>query len=185
MEGAVERELVLAARRGDEVAFARLIEAEAPRVYRAVLAVVGSPDDAQEVVQDASIRAWRHIKGLRDDDRWAAWYRRIAVRQAIDRAGGRRKRHLREVSLEPTTGDTAGPENSLDPTGGWIERVAVMDALGRLSSDDRAILGLRFGADLEVADVAAVLGIPLGTAKSRLHRALGRLAAAIGEDDGH
>lgn len=60
----MERELVLAARMGDEAAFARLIEAEAPRIYRAVLAVVKLPEDAQEVVQDASIRAWRRANNI-------------------------------------------------------------------------------------------------------------------------
>jgi len=174
----VERELVLAARLGDEIAFARLIEAEAPRIYRAVLAVVRSPEDAQEVIQDASIRAWRQLDGLRDPDSWAAWYRRIAVRQAIDRAGRQSRMRLHEIDL-----DSIAEESGLDPTSGWADRQAVMDALRQLATEDRVLLGLRFGADLPVADVAAALDIPLGTAKSRLHRALGRLAAAMGEDD--
>jgi RNA polymerase sigma-70 factor (ECF subfamily) len=178
MEGAVERELVLAARLGDEVAFARLIEAEAPRIYRAVLAVVRSPEDAQEVIQDATVRAWRHLDGLRDADSWPAWYRRIAVRQAFDRAGRQGRRRLHEIGLD-SMGDKVEP----DPTSGWADRVAVMTALAQLSNEDRALLGLRFGADLAVADVAAALDIPLGTAKSRLHRALSRLAAAMGDED--
>lgn len=170
-----------AARNGDQVAFSRLIEAEAPRVYRAVLAVVRSREDAQEVIQDASVRAWRHIGGLRDEDRWAAWFRSIAIRQAIERVG--RRRNLREISLDT---DTQGAEDlgaHRDPSGGWVDRMAVMEAMGRLAADDRAILGLRYGADLELPDVAVALGIPLGTAKSRLHRAIGRLAAAMGVDD--
>jgi RNA polymerase sigma-70 factor (ECF subfamily) len=178
MEGAVERELVLAARQGDEAAFARLIGAEAPRIYRAVLAVVRSPEDAQEVIQDASIRAWRQLGGLRDPDRWAAWYRRIAVRQALDRASRQGQRRLHEIDLEG-----AGEETGHDPTSGWANRATVMAAVRQLTAEDRALLGLRFGADLAVADVAAALGIPSGTAKSRLHRALGRLAAAMGDED--
>ena len=178
MEGAVERELVLAARLGDEVAFARLIEAEAPRTYRAVLAVLRSPEDAQEVMQDASIRAWRQLRGLRDAESWPAWFRRIAVRQALDRAGQQSRRRLREISLGSGEG-----EPTHDPSSGWAERAAVMAALRLLANEDRALLGLRFGADLAVPDVAAALGIPLGTAKSRLHRALRRLAAAMGDDD--
>lgn len=178
MEGAVERELVLAARLGDEVAFARLIEAEAPRTYRAVLAVVRSPEDAQEVMQDASIRAWRQLRGLRDAESWPAWFRRIAVRQALDRAARQNRTHLREISLDSVEGDAAQ-----DPSSRWAERAAVMAALRLLANEDRALLGLRFGADLAVPDVATALGIPLGTAKSRLHRALGRLAAAMGDDD--
>ena len=184
----MERELVVAARAGDEVAFARLLETEAPRVYRAVLAVVRSPEDAQEVIQDASIRAWRQIGGLRDMDRWAAWYRRIAVRQAVDRAGRLGGRRLREVSLDSADRDGGNDAKGLtggasDPTSAWLERTAVMDALARLSMEDRALLGLRCGADLEVPAVAAALGIPLGTAKSRLHRALARLASVMEGDD--
>jgi RNA polymerase sigma-70 factor (ECF subfamily) len=178
----LERELVSAARRGDETAFERLIEAEAPRVYRAVLAVVRSPEDAQEVIQDASVRAWRKLPGLRDEARWPAWYRRIAIRQAIDMAG-RRKRRVREVPIDSAPG-TADTRLAPDPAAAVVERLAVMGALSRLSADDRAILGLRYGADLEVPDVAAALSIPLGTAKSRLSRALTRLAEAIGARDG-
>ncbi len=173
----MEREPVAAARSGDEAAFTRLIEAEAPRVYRAVLAIVRTPEDAQEVIQDASIRAWRQLGGLREDGRWPAWYRRIAVRQAIDRANAAGRRRVREIHIE------AASQAGADPSGKWAERVDVMRALGQLRADDRAVLGLRFGADLEVPEAAAALGIPLGTAKSRLHRALGRLATALGDDD--
>jgi RNA polymerase sigma factor (sigma-70 family) len=178
MEGAVERDLVLAARLGDEVAFARLIEAEAPRTYRAVLAVVRSPEDAQEVMQDATIRAWRQLRGLRDAESWPAWFRRIAIRQAIDCAGRRSRTRLHEIGLDAIEGPAAD-----DPTARWADQAAVMAALRLLTKEDRAVLGVRFGADLAVADVAAVLGIPLGTAKSRIHRALGRLATAMGDDD--
>jgi RNA polymerase sigma-70 factor (ECF subfamily) len=174
----VERDLVIAARLGDEVAFARLIETEAPRIYRAVLAVVRSPEDAQEVMQDASIRAWRQLPGLLEADSWPAWFRRIAVRQALDRVGREGRTRLREISL-----DSVEREPSLDPSSGWADRAAVMAALQLLPKEDRAVLGLRFGADLAVPDVATALAIPLGTAKSRLHRALGRLAAALGDDD--
>jgi RNA polymerase sigma-70 factor (ECF subfamily) len=144
MEGAVERELVLAARMGDEAAFARLIEAEAPRIYRAVLAVVQSPEDAQEVIQDASIRAWQQLGGLREVDKWPAWFRRIAVRQAIDRAGRQGRKRLHEIDLA-----SMGVEPARGPSSGWADRVAVMSALRQLPADDRVLLGLRFGADLE------------------------------------
>jgi RNA polymerase sigma-70 factor (ECF subfamily) len=174
----MERDLVAAARSGDEAAFARLIETEAPRVYRAVLAIVRTPEDAQEVMQDASIRAWRQLGALREDGRWPAWYRRIAVRQAIDRAEAAGRRRVREIYV-----DAAESHGEPDPSRRWAERVDVMRALGRLRADDRAVLGLRFGADLEVPEVAAALDIPLGTAKSRLHRALGRLATALGDGD--
>ena len=68
-----------------------------------------------------------------------------------------------------------GREPSVHPA----DRLELIAAFDRLAPDDRAILALRFFADLEVPDVAAALGIPLGTAKSRLHRALGRLRAQM------
>lgn len=86
---------------------------------------------------------------------------------------------LHEVSLDATDDDRGH-----DPTAGWTARADVMAAVRTLPSEDRALLGLRYGADLAVPDVAAALGIPLGTAKSRLHRALGRLAMAMGDEDG-
>lgn len=180
MEIGLERELVSAAKNGDETAFRLLIQDEAPRVYRAVLAIVRSPEDAQEVVQDASLRAWRGLRKLRDEASWPSWYRQIAVRQAMDRAS--RKGRLREIDLDSLT-NTGWDASGGDPSATWDEEVSMMSALGRLATTDRAILGLRFGADLEVPDVAAALGIPLGTAKSRLSRALDRLAEQLGAPD--
>ena len=172
----MDRELLIAARAGDEVAFSRLLEVEAPRIYRAVLAVVRTPEDAQDVVQEASVRAWRQLRDLREPDRWAAWYRRIAVRQALDRAGRLARERVREVVLD-------GQDMAHDPTAAWTERAAVDAALKKLTSDERLLLGLRYGSDLEIPDIAAALESPLGTAKSRLHRALARLAEAMGERD--
>ena len=89
-----------------------------------------------------------------------------------------RRRRVHEVSLE-------GRDEALDPTPGWAIRITVMNALERLSPDERILLGLRYGSDLEVPDIAAALGIPLGTAKSRLHRALKRLAEAMEGEMSH
>ena len=176
----MERELVAAARSGDEAAFASLLEREAPRAFRAVLAIVRSSEDAEDVMQDVSMRAWRHLGGLHDDGRWAAWYRRIAVREALDRA--KRRSRVREISIDGAERPDRSIE-STDPTGRWNDRLAVFGALARMSTEDRALLGLRFGADLEVPDVATALGIPLGTAKTRLHRALARFAKVMGDPD--
>jgi RNA polymerase sigma factor (sigma-70 family) len=77
---------------------------------------------------------------------------------------------VREVDLE-----MALDLSRLEPSVDTADRLELIAAFDRLSPDDRAILALRFYADLEIPDAAAALGIPLGTAKSRLHRALGRL----------
>lgn len=160
-------ELVEAAIAGDRDAFEGLLEAAAPAAYRAALAVLGSPEDARDALQEAALRAWRHLPELRNAGAWHAWFGRIAVRAAQDQARQRRR------AQERTALDL--DEQIPDPAPGVVERLAMLNAVGRLSAADREVLALRFGADLEVPDLAAALGIPLGTAKARLHRALGRL----------
>jgi len=141
--------------------------------------VLGSAEDARDAVQNASLRAWQHLPELREPSAWPSWYRRIVVRAAIDRA--RQRHRSREVSLSANLDDGQYP----DPAPASDEHLTILAALSRLSVDDRSVLGLRFGADLEVPDIAATLGIRLGTAKARLHRALRRLRTALGEDDGN
>jgi RNA polymerase sigma-70 factor, ECF subfamily len=167
-------ELVEAARAGDRRAFEQLLERDAPIAYRAALAVLRSPTDAEDALQEATLRAWQRLPQLRDPTGWTAWFRRIAVRTAIDHA--RRGYHAREVILEPELAPTA------DPSAAAAEHVTLLTAIGSLPADDRTILGLRYAADLGVADVADALGIRLGTAKARLHRALARLRVALGEE---
>lgn len=160
-------QLVVAARSGDATAFATLVHAETPAAYRLALSIVRSRAEAEDAVQDAFLRAWRDIGSLREADRWAAWFRRLLVRSALDQA---RRRRVREVDLE-----LAFNVPWLEPSVHPADRLELLAAFDRLAPDDRAILALRFYADLEVPDAAAALGIPLGTAKSRLNRALGRL----------
>ena len=164
--------VVLAARSGDAAAFATLVRAETPAAYRLALSIVRSPAEAEDAVQDAFVRAWRDIGSLRQVELWPAWFRRLTVRAALDQT--RRRPRVREVDLELAF-NMPGREPSVHPA----DRLELIAAFDRLAPDDRAILALRFFADLEVPDVAAALGIPLGTAKSRLHRALGRLRAQM------
>jgi RNA polymerase sigma-70 factor (ECF subfamily) len=164
--------LVSAARDGDRHAFAALVEMEATTAYRLAYAILGSHSDAEDAAQDAFIRAWRDLPTLRDPARWPAWFRRLAVRAALDRA--RRLRRHPEITLD-TTGETGFDPLAPDEIGPLASRHELLTAMTELSADDRAIIALRYAADLEVPAAAAALGIPLGTAKSRLHRALARL----------
>lgn len=166
----------MAARSGDQVAFARLVDLEGPRAYRLARAILGSSQDAEEAVQEAFLHAWRALPRLRDTALWPAWFRRITVRAAIDR--GRRRPRIREIeigSFEPSDASEANLEVEA--------RTDMTRALRHLPPDDRALLTLRFLDDLEVPDVAAALGIPAGTAKSRLSRLLGRLRADADIED--
>lgn len=172
---AVAGHLVLAARSGDAAAFASLVHAETPAAYRLALSIVRSPAEAEDAVQEAFLRAWRDIGKLREAELWPAWFRRLTVRSALDQT--RRRPRVREVDLELAT-DVPGVELAVHPA----DRLELLAAFDRLSPDDRAILALRFYADLDIPDAAAALGIPLGTAKSRLHRALGRLREQLEQE---
>jgi RNA polymerase sigma-70 factor (ECF subfamily) len=152
-----------------------LVHAETPAAYRLALSIVRSPAEAEDAVQEAFLRAWRDIGSLRDVDLWQAWFRRLTVRSALDQT--RRRSRVREIDLD-LAAETPGIEPAVLPA----DRLELMQAFDLLAPDDRAILALRFFADLEVPDVAAALGIPLGTAKSRLHRALGRLRSHMRQE---
>ncbi len=117
-------ELVEAARAGDRLAFEQLLERDAPIAYRAALAVLRSPTDAEDALQEATLRAWQRLPQLRDPTGWTAWFRRIAVRAAIDHA--RRGYHAREVILEPEAAPTA------DPSAAAAEHITLLIAIGSL-----------------------------------------------------
>jgi RNA polymerase sigma factor (sigma-70 family) len=161
-------DLVVAAKAGDGDAFMDLVHLETPEAFRLSLAIARHHSDAEDALQEAFERAWRELPRLRDAERWAAWFRRITVNSAIDT--GRRKKAFHIV---PLTFHEPPPE--ADASAEFAERDEVSRAMANLDANDRALLALRFGHDLELPDVAAALGIPLGTAKSRLHRALGRM----------
>jgi RNA polymerase sigma factor (sigma-70 family) len=167
-EMANRHDLVIAAKAGDGDAFMDLVQLETPDAYRLSLTILRHAFDAEDALQDAFVRAWRQLPGLRDVEQWQAWFRRITVNAALDT--GRRRRALRFVPL-----GFHEPPPAADGSAGLADRDEVGRAMGHLDANDRALLALRFGQDLELPDVAAALGIPLGTAKSRLHRALGRL----------
>jgi RNA polymerase sigma factor (sigma-70 family) len=174
-------DLVTAARAGDGDAFMDLVHLETPEAFRLTLAILRHPSDAEDALQDAFVRAWRELPGLRDLERWPAWFRRITVNAAIDTSRRKKSFHIVPLGFHE-------PPPMADSSAGLADRDEVARAMGRLDSKDRALLALRFGHDLELPDVAAALGIPLGTAKSRLHRALGRMRKemeSIDELEGH
>jgi RNA polymerase sigma-70 factor (ECF subfamily) len=171
-------ELVVAARAGDDDAFMDLVQIETPEAYRLTLAILRQPYDAEDALQEAFVRAWRELPSLRHTERWSAWFRRITVSSAIDTGRRKNARRLAPLGFHE-------PPPSADSSAGVAERDEIMQAVSHLDANDRALLALRFGHDLELSDVAAALGIPLGTAKSRLHRTLGRLRKELENVDGH
>jgi len=161
-----QRALVERARRGDHDAFARLVDPSLARLDAAARLILRDPELARDAVQDALIRAWRDLPGLRDPDRFDAWFRRLTVNACLDLARSRRRRPI-EVEINPLDAPTQP-----DPSGALADRELVDRALQRLDPGHRAVVALHYLLGMPLPDVAASLGIPLGTAKSRLHHAL-------------
>ena len=166
--GRVER-----AKQGDHDAFAELIRGSVTRLDGAARLILRDPELARDAVQEALIRAWRDLPGLRDPDRFEAWLHRLTVNSCLDLARRRRRRVI-EVELEPIDAAVA-----FDPAGAFADREVVDAAMRHLDAHGRAIVVLHYFLGMPLTEVAATLGIPLGTVKSRLHRALGEMRIAV------
>jgi len=172
----VLQELVARARRGDHDAFAALAAATIGRLDAAARLILRDPNQAQDAVQETLVRAWRDLPTLRGDDRFEAWLHRLLVRSCIDEAR-RLRRHRFDVELASI--DVAAADDSMSS---MADRDQLDRGFDRLEPEARALIVLHHYLDLPMADVAFALGIPLGTAKSRLHRALGFMRAALEAD---
>ena len=135
-----------------------------PWAYRLALAVVGAPDLAEDVAQEAMVRAWRAQGTLARATDMKAWLRRVVVRQALTTLGRRRTVELPEM---------ASPD--LEPS------LQVRAVLAGLPTEMRALLALAYFEGLTYAEMAAALEIPEGTVASRLHTARAAFRSAWGE----
>jgi RNA polymerase sigma factor (sigma-70 family) len=145
------------------------------RAYRLAGILLADGHEAEDAVQDALVVAWQSFHTLREADRFGAWFDRILVNGCRDRL--RRRNVVRFIPID------GGPEPAgRDPFTAFIERDALLAGIGALTPDERIVVVLRFWADLPLEGIAERLGWPIGTVKSRLHRALGRLRADLSQD---
>ena len=172
----MQLELVERARRGDHDAFAVLAGAAITRLDAAARLILRDPDQARDAVQETLVRAWRDLPTLRSPDRFDAWLHRLLVRACIDEAR-RLRRHRFDVELIPIHTSAVADGVSLTADRDQLER-----GFSRLEPEARALIVLHHYLDLPLPEVAIALGIPLGTAKSRLHRALQSMRAALDAD---
>jgi RNA polymerase sigma-70 factor (ECF subfamily) len=146
---------------------------ELDRAYRLAGFILGDAREAEDATQDAMLRAWHQKRSLRRLESAQAWFDRILVNVCRDRLRRRRP------GVRWTDVDAAVPAVAADPFAAMLARDAVLRALSTLSADHRIVLVLRFWADLPVEAIAERLGIPAGTAKSRLHYATQALRDAL------
>ncbi len=172
-----QRDLVGRAQRGDHDAFARLVHPALARLDAAARLVVRDPELARDAVQEALIRAWRDLPGLRDPDRFDAWLHRLTINACLDLVRRRRRRPM-EVELSPLD----SPAHD-DPAAALADRELVDAALARLDPGHRAVVALHYLLGMPMPMVATSLGIPLGTAKSRLHHAIAAMRPVVAEPE--
>jgi len=171
------RDLVERARKGDHDAFAELAGAAISRLDATAWLMLRDRDSAMDAVQNALLGAWRDLPALRDPDRFDAWLHRLLVNACIDEI-----RRVRRRRLDVDVTDLSNPPSAADAVSAIADRDQLERGFSRLEPEARALIVLHHYLDLPLPEVAIALGIPLGTAKSRLHRALQFMRAALDAD---
>jgi RNA polymerase sigma factor (sigma-70 family) len=168
-----DAELLARSRRGDAAAFGELVRRHQRAALRLAAVIGGSTEEAKDIVQDAFVRVHANLDSYRGSGSVRSWMLRVVANDAKNHVRSRVRRLRRDdrharLDVSSAEGADAAAQRT------W-EHEALVAALQRLSGDDRDVLGSRFVAELTEAETAEVLGIALGTVKSRTSRALGRL----------
>jgi RNA polymerase sigma-70 factor (ECF subfamily) len=165
----------------DREAFEVLVEQHATEIYCLAASIVGTAD-ASDVSQEVFVAAWQQLPRLREAATFRPWLRRICVNRA--------RNWLRDSTRRGVAGslDTEDVLTRTDPRGdfrGAVEaRTLLEPAFERLTPDQRTILALHYSMGYSITEAADALGVPIGTAKSRLNAALTALRAAVGGAEG-
>jgi RNA polymerase sigma-70 factor (ECF subfamily) len=176
---AIDRSTIDRARNGDRDAFALIVRARKDAVYRLCFAILGNEADAADAAQGAFIATWRQLPALRDPERFDAWLQRVVVNGARQVLRAKRRRGLREIPASSVIAMAEGPASRA------LSDASVLDAaLQALAVEQRSILVLHHLEGRSLAEIAEILGAPVGTAKSRLFAARKALAAAIEREQG-
>ncbi len=171
----IDVETVRAARLGDKESFASAYDQIAPELYRVALYTLGNRHDAEDIVSETFIEAYKGIKNLRDDANFKKWIFTILSVRCKRRIGGyikeRKNIDIDEISEMPDTLET----QSADCT----DRVAVFTALDQISRQERLIVVLSVLQGYTTREISEALGMPHGTVSSKLYRALKKLRSLL------
>lgn len=174
---------LMAARTGDQQAFAQLVGEHRNHIWAVCMSITGNAQDAEDALQETLISAWQHLDRFRGDAKFGTWLHRIAANCALA-VVRRRKPDTDTVDFT----DTERPVVLVDSAPAVDERVARRDqvraALATLSEDFREAIVLREFGDLSYEDIATHQGVGVQTVRSRLSRARSQLATALATADG-
>ena len=170
-------ELVERAQRGDHEAFDALASAAYHRLYAIARRILRDGYAAEDAVQDALVRAWRDVRGLRDPDKFDAWLHRLLVNACHDQV---RRSRRRAVEVSTLSIERMEPR---DDFAQLADRDALERAFLELSVEHRAVLVLSHYVGLPAPEIGRILGIPPGTVASRLHYGARAMRAALGRSD--
>jgi RNA polymerase sigma-70 factor (ECF subfamily) len=163
--------LVRAAASGDVDAFTRIVAAYHRDMTRVAFTITGDADAADDAVQAAWAIAWRQLRSHREDASLRSWLLKIAANEARQAARRTNRRVVREIAVDESLSGLAQPAHGLDaPT-----QIDLSRALARLSPDERSLLALRYGADLDSTEIARIVGGTPSGVRTRLARLLHRL----------
>jgi RNA polymerase sigma-70 factor, ECF subfamily len=175
--GVSDPELVERARRGDDAAFGTLVDRHRVAVFRAALAALGVPEDAEDVAQEAFVAAHQHLQDFREDASFKTWLLAIAWRKALTRRRSVRM-FVRRFVQPPDQVEWQAPSDSRSQEQSVLDselRGHLRREIGGLSPRLRDALLLASSGDQSYAEIAEVLGIPPGTLKWRVSEARRRL----------
>jgi RNA polymerase sigma-70 factor (ECF subfamily) len=173
----MEDALIRQAQAGDQFAFRQLVDRYTPLLWGTAQALLPDRGMAEDAVQETWIDVWRGLPGFQLHRPFRPWLLTIVSRRCWMAA---RRRVLPMVPLESEAFDALPGADAVSEHLLRLESdAAVRAALGSLPEDQQRVLALRYFTDLDVSEIALVMGTPVGTVKSRLHRALGSLRARL------
>ena len=166
---------------GDAEAFAVLVDRHHARCLRAATHLLGDADDAEDAVQDAFVRAYRHLGSYREQDRFGSWLLRIVVNQCRTRAA-RESRYTRldDSGNSPLTTPDVGLHDTA-PAEDSDRRAELAHALAQLGPEQREAIVLRFAEELSYDEMSTLTGVGVSALKMRVQRACSRLRTLLAE----
>ncbi len=180
--------LVRRAKAGDRQAYELLVAGHQRRVFNVAYRFLGDYDEALDMAQDAFIQAWRNLGGFREEARFGQWLLAIVMNLCRNRLKAwKRRARSRTDSLDEPLGEDGGLRRELpDPAPASLERLEarqleelVREEMRRVEGEFREVLVLRELQGISYEEIAGVLGVPVGTVKSRLHRGRAELASRL------